>query len=121
MAHPLLSKPKADNLAAGIFLISLAAVAYLKIWWPGIFAAMGLALVVRQLFIGRFYDALISLIVFGGVFFTILYDLSWMPVLFILAGIFLLFRAFINDPPEEVDEEDEEIQKELEEKNDDTQ
>jgi predicted membrane protein len=115
MTKPFVSKKKAESLSAGVFLISLAAVAYTKDWWPGIMAAIGAALVVRQVFLGRIYDAFISLLVFGGIFVTIQFDLSWMPVLFIVAGIYVLFRAFTNNTPEDVEEEEEEIQKNLEE------
>lgn len=115
MTKPLVSKKKAENFSAGIFLILLAILAYTQFWWPGIVAALGLALVIRQVFNGKIYDAFISLIVFGGVFFTVQYNLAWMPVLFILAGIYLLFKAFINGTPEDEIEEEEEIQKELEE------
>lgn len=114
MQKPILSKKKAENLSAGIFLISLAVLAYTKNWWPGIMAALGAALVVRQVFLGKIYDAFISFLVFGGVFVTIQFDLSWMPVLFIVAGIYVLFRAFINNEPEDVEEEEEEIQRDLE-------
>jgi len=116
MSKPFISKKKAESLSAGFFLIALAVLAYTKFWWPGIVAAIGIALIVRQVFLNKIYDAFISLLIFGGVFFTIQYDLSWMPVIFIVAGIYLLFRVFINEGPEDVEEEEEEIQKELEDK-----
>lgn len=119
MSKPVLSKKKAESLSAGVFLIALAVLAYTKDWWPGIMAAIGAALFVRQVFLGKIYDAFISLLVFGGVFVTIQYDLLWMPVLFIVAGIYVLFRAFMNGEPENVEEEEEEIQKELEDENKD--
>jgi predicted membrane protein len=119
MSKPIWSKKKSDNVSAGVFLIALGVLAYLQAWWPGIIAAIGAALVVRQAFLGKIYDAFISLVVFGGIFFTIYYNLSWLPVLFVIAGLYLLFKAFLNEPSDDLEEEEEEVQKEIEEEQED--
>lgn len=116
---PILSPKKSDSLSAGIFLLCLAVLAYYDAWWPGILAAFGLALMVRQFFLGKFYDAFITFLVFGGLYFTLLYNLSWLPVIFVVAGLYLIFRAMTTaDQPESEEEEEEDIQKELEDRND---
>ncbi len=117
MTKPFVSLPKANRFGAGIFLLSLAALAGFDFWWPGIMLAIGLALVVRQALLNQWYDAFLSLVIFGGVFVTVWYKLSWTPVLFVLGGLYLLFKAFLHEEPPEIEEE-EEIQKELEEHED---
>lgn len=114
MKKPFLSRPRATSIASGVFFLALAVIAYIDFWWPGIMIPIGLGLIVRQVLIRKFYDALISLIVFGGIFFTVFYNLPWLPVLFIIAGIYLIFRAVIDTTVDDEEEEEEEIQKELE-------
>lgn len=80
--------------------------------------AIGLSLAVRQILVRKIYDAIISLIIFGGIFITVFYQLSWLPVLFVVAGLYVLFRAAQGGPEDEVEEE-EETQVEIEEEEED--
>ena len=68
---------------------------------------------------GRSYDAAVSLTVFVGTFVTVSYDISWevfLPVLFTLGAIYLLFREFIEVQAETEAEREEDLNHEIEEK-----
>ena len=113
MSQPYTSKKRANNLAAGLLLVGLAVIGYVEQWWPGILLAFGLAVALRQALLGRWYDAILLALVFAGSFASFFFQLSWMPVLFLVAGIYLIFRDVSESDDEE--EEEEEIQKEIEE------
>ena len=71
----------------------------------------------RQYLLGRFYDMVITLFVFVGVFITVQFDI-WevlLPVLFATGGIYLLFREFMEGKEETLAEEEEDLNHELEE------
>lgn len=79
---------------------------------------IGLPLAFRQFLLGRTYDALISLLVFVGTFVTVQFELSWqifLPILFTLAAIYILFREFFGPDETTEEEKEEEINHEIEE------
>ena len=120
MHTPLVSRRRAKVLSFAIFLIGLAIVSYLNIWWPGIMLAIGIPLAMRQYLLGRHYDMLVSIFVFVGVFITVQFNVSWqivLPVLFTLGGIYLLFREFIESTEIPTDELEEDLNEEIKEKN----
>ncbi len=116
MSKPFISSPRATSIATGLLLIGLAPIAYYDQWWPYIMINIGAALAIRQFLLKKIYDGFISLIVFGGIFATFYFNLSWLPVLFVVAGIYVLFKASQGDT-ESLIEDEEEIQKEIEENN----
>jgi 4-hydroxybenzoate polyprenyltransferase len=114
----IVSKKRAKALSVALFLIGLAIVAYLKAWWPGIMLAVGIPLAIRQYLLGRHYDMGVTLFVFIGVFVTVQFDISWeilLPVLFALGGIYILFREYLESKEEPLEEEEEDLNKEIEE------
>ncbi|MEN9344079.1 MAG: hypothetical protein RLZZ453_866 [Chlamydiota bacterium] len=116
----LTSKRRAKAISSGLFLVGLAIVTYLNAWWPGIMLAIGIPLALRQYMLGRHYDMAISLFVFCGVFITVQFDISWeilLPVLFAIGGIYTLFREYLESKEEPLDEEEEDLNKEIEEDN----
>lgn len=118
MAHAIVSQKKANSIAAALFLIGLAMLIFTDIWWPGIMLAVGLPMALRQYLLGRTYDMAVTLLVFVGTFVTVQYDISWrifLPILFTLGAIYILFREFFG--PKEITEEEkeEDIQHEIEE------
>ncbi len=120
MHTPLVSRRRAKVLSFAVFLIGLAIVSYLNLWWPGIMLAIGIPLAMRQYLLGRHYDMLVSIFVFVGVFITVQFDVSWqivLPVLFTLGGIYLLFREFIESTETPTDEMEKDLNVEIEEKN----
>jgi predicted membrane protein len=118
MKKPFVSIQKASSISGGLFLLALGLLAYFETWWPHIMLAIGFALAVRQILVKKFYDAILSIFIFGGIFVTVYYHLSWLPVIFVIAGLFVLFRAAQSEP-ETLEEEEEETQIEIEEETDD--
>lgn len=119
MHHPLVSRRRAKVFSVALFLIGLAIISYLHTWWPAIMLVIGLPLAFRQYLLGRFYDMVITLFVFVGVFVTVQFDI-WevlLPVLFATGGIYLLFREFMEGKEETLAEEEEDLNHELEEDN----
>lgn len=116
MAHPRTSSKKGKLLSLLLFGVGLMIVTYFKEWWPGIMLVMGVPLALYQFLQGRHYDTFISLFVFCGVFFTVQFDVAWevvLPVLFVIGGIYIFFREFIEFRSEP--EEEENLNKEIEE------
>ena len=68
-----------------------------------------------------FYDMALSIVVFFGLFFSILFHFKikegyLIPIILVLAGLFLIFREFILPSPESEIEEEEDLELEIEEK-----
>lgn len=66
----------------------------------------GLCVAVRQLLVGRHYDAWGSILFFGAITIFSLITIRWdivLPVLFILSGFYIFFRDFLepNENPNE--------------------
>jgi divalent metal cation (Fe/Co/Zn/Cd) transporter len=79
---------------------------------------IGLPLALRQYLAGKTYDALSSLFVFIGFFVIAGFDISWeilMPVLFLIAALYILLREFFNPASHTTAEEEESLSYEIEE------
>jgi hypothetical protein len=116
--HPITSKKKAQALSTALFLMGLAALIVTDEWWPGIMLTIGLPLALRQYLLGRTYDMIISLLVFVGTFVTVQYDISWrlfLPILFTLGALYILFREFFGPDEMTEEEKEEELNCEIEE------
>jgi hypothetical protein len=116
--HPLTSKKRARALSAALFLMGLAALVFTQNWWPGIMLAVGLPLALRQFLLGRTYDCLIPLLVFVGTYVSVEFDISWqvfLPILFTLGAIYILFREFFGPDETTEEEKEEELNHEIEE------
>jgi hypothetical protein len=91
------SKRKADAISNGVFLVCLGILFYTRFWWPGILLALWALLVVRQYLTGRMYDLIISSIILLGLFVVNYFNINWsilMPALFVVGGIYLIFREY---------------------------
>lgn len=120
MPHPLTSKKRAKTLSSALCLIGLAILAITGEWWPGIMLVVGASLALRQYLLGRFYDMLISLAVFVGTFAFVQFEISWqvfLPTIFTLAAIYLLFREFTESRGETEEEHEDDLNHEIEEQN----
>lgn len=97
MAKPILSKRKSDAIANGAFLIGLGVLLFSNEWWPGILLVLWASLFLRQYLTGRIYDSLISTIILVGLFVVSFIKINWsviIPVLFVIGGIYLIFREY---------------------------
>lgn len=97
MAKPMLTKRKSDAIANGAFLIGIGILLFTNEWWPGILLVLWISLFLRQYLTGRIYDALVSTIILVGLFLITFIKLNWsviIPVLFVIGGIYLIFREY---------------------------
>lgn len=97
MPKPLLSKKKAISISNGAALVGLGMLIYSNKWWPGVLLVFWVALVLRQSLTGRYYDAILSTIILVGLFLVAYIKINWsvlIPVLFVIGGIYLIFREF---------------------------
>lgn len=119
MHHPITSRKKARALSGALFLLGLAALIFADAWWPSVMLIVGLPLALRQFLLGRTYDMMISLLVFVGTFITVQFDIAWqifLPILFTLGAIYILFREFFGPDETTEAEKEEEQNHEFEEK-----
>lgn len=98
MTPPLTSKRKGDGYSNGILLIGIAILFVTNAWWPGILLVLLSAMVVRQYLRGRLYDSFLSIVILGGLFVFSFFDFNWnvlVPVLFVVGGLYLIFREYL--------------------------
>lgn len=122
MATPLASQKRVKAISLALFLIGLAILSFLDAWWPGIMLVVGIPLALRQFLLGRHYDAAVSILVFGGVFITVQFDISWqilIPVFFTVGGIYVLFREYLESKNAPEEEKEQDINEEIEEEQED--
>ncbi len=118
MYKQITSKKRAEAISLSVFFIGLGIVSILGTWWPSIMLVIGISLALRQLLLGKFYDMIVSLIVFIGVFLTNQFRLTWKvvwPVVFFTCALFVLIREYVDVKTEEEDQHEEDIAHELEE------
>jgi hypothetical protein len=116
--HPITSRKKAQALSTALFLIGMASLIFIDVWWPGIMLIIGLPLALRQYLLGRNYDMMMTLFVFVGTFISVQFDISWrifLPILFTLGALYILFREFLGPDETTEEEKEEELNHEIEE------
>ncbi len=121
MAKPLVSNRRAKAISGAVFLLGLAVISFQFSLWPAIMVVIGISLATRQYLLGHIYDMCLSLLVFLGVFFTALYDVSsdiLLPVVFIIGAIYILSKEFWHRHEEDEDEVEEDLNHEIEEEQD---
>ena len=116
MSQLILSKRKAEAISNGVFLVGIGILFWTNGWWPGILLVIWAALATRQYFTGRIWDFSISTVILVGLFITAYFNITWsilMPVLFVIGGIYIIFREyfFTEDiifikKPDDIDIED---------------
>lgn len=92
-----ISKKKSEAIANGVFLIAIGILFFTNYWWPGILLAIWASLALRQYFSGRIYDLCISSVILLGLFASTYFDFEWsvlVPVIFVIAGIYVIFREY---------------------------
>jgi predicted membrane protein len=121
MACPLVSNRRAKAISGAVFLLGLAVISFQFDMWPAIMVVVGVSLALRQYLLGHIYDMILSLLVFFGVFFTALYNVSWdilLPVVFIIGAIYLLAKEYWHRHEEDEAESEEDLNHEIEEEQD---
>lgn len=116
MSQLILSKRKAEAISNGVFLVGIGILFWTNGWWPGILLVIWAALATRQYFTGRIWDFSISTVILVGLFITTFFNITWsvlMPVLFVIGGIYIIFREYfftedivVIKKPDDIDIED---------------
>ena len=97
MWNQLTSKRRAKALSLSLLFLGLAILSFTGEWWPSVVLVAGIPLALRQFLLGRPHDFILTLLVFSGVFVTYQYEVNWqllLPVLFIIAAIYIVFKEF---------------------------
>lgn len=109
---------KAKQIAFALFLVGIVFLSLQGDWWPGIMLAIGIPLAVKQFFLGKRYDVAVTAFVFLGVFVTVQFEIEWkvfLPVLFTIGGIYILFRDLLEESTLTERETEEDMNEEIEE------
>lgn len=99
MSHPYFSEKKTHAISFSILLLGLAVLSFTGTWWPWLMAVIGLSTIVKHMLRGKFYDAALSLIIFGGIVVTTGWNIGgeyFIPVVLILASIYMIVKAFFQ-------------------------
>lgn len=118
MSQPILSKRKAHSLFAALLLIGIAILSIIDQFWPGILIAIGIPLAIKYFLLRRYYDAVLTLVIFGGIFTTVLIPLNrayFVPFILITAAFFIFAKEFFAPKHESEIEYDENLNQEIEE------
>jgi predicted membrane protein len=93
-------RTKAEAISNGVLLIFLGLLFYTNWWWPGILVAIWATFATRQYLTERYQDLLLTTILLFSLFVVALFNLSWnllTPILFVLAGGYLILRAYFSE------------------------
>lgn len=115
MSYPYFSEKKTRAISLSVLLLGLAVLSFTGAWWPWLMAVIGLSTITRHLLRGKIYDAALSLIIFGGIVVTTGWNIGgkyFLPVILILASIYMVVKAFFQ--PEVVTEAEAEEEQNLE-------
>jgi len=118
MPKLLVCHKKAKQIAFALFLVGIVFLSLYGDWWPGIMLVIGIPLAVKQFFLGKRYDVAVTAFVFLGVFVTVQFEIEWkvfLPVLFTIGGIYILFRDLLEESTLTEHEIEEDINEEIEE------
>lgn len=122
MHHQITSLRRARAFSMSVLLTGLAIHSILNNWWPSIMITIGAAVAIRQLFLGKYYEAVLSLIIFFGVFFSYHLQIGWKvvwPVIFFTSALFVLVREYFDSKLEPPDQLEEDLNHEIEESKED--
>lgn len=111
MRQPYFSEKKTRAISLSILFLGLAVLSFTGIWWPWLMAVVGLSTIAKHMLRGKFYDAGLSLIIFGGIVVTTGWDIGgryFLPVVLILASIYMIVKAFFQPDIESEAEAEEE-------------
>lgn len=92
-----ISKRKIDALSNGILLVGLGVLFFTNTWWPGILIVVWAWLGLRQWLSNRKFDLIVASVILWGLFLMSFLNISLnvlVPVLFVLGGIYIVFREF---------------------------
>jgi predicted membrane protein len=110
-------KKKIEAISNGVFIICLGILFFTGGWWPGILLALWVLLAIRQYFTHRIRDLVISSIILLGLFALSFFNIEWsviLPVLFVIGGIYIIFREYFFAEDTDGEEKSQEIKDDVE-------
>ena len=118
MRKQWVSKRRAQAYSLIVFFIGLGIISIIDNWWPSFALVIGISLAVRQILLRKFYEMCVSIIVFGGLFLTNHFKVTWkvvLPVIFFTSALFVLLREYVDTKLRSEDQFDEDSNHEIEE------
>lgn len=118
MRKQLTSSSRAKGFSIALFLLGLGIISITNNWWPDVMLVIGASLALRQLLLRKYYEAVVSVIIFFGIFFTDKYTLPWKvvwPVIFFTSAVFVLMREYVDAKLAGEDQKEEDLNHEIEE------
>lgn len=111
------SRKKAHSIGFALFLIGIGLLFIFQSWWPAIALVIGLSIAVKKYLLHEFFDMIVALVIFIGIFVTVQFASSkWvLPVLFILGGSYIFFREFFGGSSLPESDREEDLNHEIEE------
>lgn len=119
MSKQHMAKGKIDAISTGALLICLGVLFYTHLWWPGILVAIWIHLALKQYLSGRIFDLIVSSFVLLGLTFIASTRIDWavvLPVMFVVGGIYLIFREFFFADDTNGEEKSQEIRDDTDER-----
>lgn len=96
--HPKVSRLEATGISLAILLIGFWVLFHTNYWWPGSILVIWFTLIVRQYLRSRWYELIITSIIYLCFFFSVWTELDWnllMPILLTTAASFLFIREIL--------------------------
>jgi hypothetical protein len=115
----ILSHKKTKAFSFALLFVGLAFLAFFQTFWPWILLVIGVVLGFRSFAYGKIYEAIFNFSTFAILTFTYESPFSWsivLPIILVIAAIFEVYKAFIDETTLSTQESIEDKQHELEEK-----
>jgi len=116
MAKPLMRTNRAKALSTALFLVGMGVLFFFHSIWPAILLVIAIPLALRQFLLGRTQDAFVSISIFALFFFVANFNVSWKilaPILFVMAGIYILCKEWVKEEEERLEIDEKEDDKNL--------
>ena len=104
MRKAFLSKNKVKALSGVLFCIGLVLLFFIHAYWSAVVLVIGIPLALKQCLEKRLYDMAITLFIFIGFFLIAQFTIPWkilIPILFIMAAIYILCKEYVISKKEE--------------------
>ncbi len=118
MHKQITSKKRAGAISLALFFVGLGIVSIFDAWWPALMIVIGFPLALRQFLVGKYYEMLITILIFGGIYAIDQYKFSGnviLPVVFFVCALFILMREYVDNKTEQEDQKEEDLNHEIEE------
>ena len=113
------SRKKSKIFAFIVFTFGIIAIAFFKLsWWPEIALLLGITNAFKEYLRNKKLEMMVSLGIAIGIFCTVKIPIDWnllLPALFIIHGLYILLKEFVNEDKYYENEFEEDINEEIKE------